>query len=82
MVESHQWDCFRFENARPPGMYKDEYIQTLFNYYHEQRDDAQTLTPMLPVWKVENGDDSPEHFDDNAPGATSMAGAPHPLSRF
>jgi hypothetical protein len=43
-------------------MYKDEYIQSLFDYYHEPRADegpAAVETPLVPVWKPE--DDSPEH---------------------
>jgi hypothetical protein len=58
-------------------MYKDEYIQTLFEYYHEERDDAQTLTPMLPSWKAENGDESPEHFGSDENGSVATKGAAH-----
>lgn len=27
----------QFAQKRPPGVYKEEYIQDLFKYYHEQR---------------------------------------------
>ena len=61
-----QWEVgCRFEAARKPGMYKDEYIQTLFEYYHEARNDVLTQTPMVPAWKVTaegDADNSPEHF--------------------
>ena len=67
--------CCRFEAARAPGMYKDEYIQQLFEYYHEERDDEQTQTPMLPAWKADDGEASPEHFGGLDDGANATAGA-------
>lgn len=27
----------QFAQKRPPGVYKEDYIQDLFQYYHEQR---------------------------------------------
>lgn len=65
----------RFEAARAPGMYKDEYLQALFEYYHEERNDLQIQTPMLPSWKADNGDESPEHFGGDDNGATATPGA-------
>jgi hypothetical protein len=64
----------RFQAARPPGIYKDEYIQTLFEYYHEERNAAVTQTPMLPSWKAANGDESPEHFGIEDPNSSSAQG--------
>jgi hypothetical protein len=69
-------DLCRFQEARPPGMYKDEYIQSLFQYYHEERvaSGPQAIdTPLVPSWKP--GDDSPEHFvDDDQPKAAAPPG--------
>jgi hypothetical protein len=58
----------RFQEARKPGMYKDEYIQALFKYYHQRRIESgpgAIETPLVPSWKPEDG--SPEHFNDVAP---------------
>ncbi|KAF5841082.1 protein-tyrosine phosphatase-like protein [Dunaliella salina] len=41
----------RFAMARPPGIYKDAYIDDLFRYHHECRAAAQVLTPPVPSWK-------------------------------
>jgi len=39
-----------FAQRRPPGIYKDEYINELLQYYHEPR--CQGLaTPTVPEWK-------------------------------
>ncbi len=35
----------RFAASRPPGVYKDHYINDLFKYYHEARCDAISLGP-------------------------------------
>lgn len=59
-----------FARRRPPGIYKDEYIQALFDYYHEERLDFgpdATLTPLVPAWKPDDG--SPEHFADTEDAA-------------
>ena len=57
----------RFVEAREPGLYKDDYIQALFDYFHEARPEAgpnAILTPMEPIWKPEGR--SPERFDTDA----------------
>ena len=49
----------RFAEARKPGIYKDEYIQALFEYYHETRPEFgphAVLTPLEPRWKREKAD--------------------------
>lgn len=59
----------RFTKARPPGIYKDEYIQGLFRYYRQARKESgpgAIETPLVPAWKP--GDDSPENFVDGPDG--------------
>ena len=74
----------RFTKARPPGIYKDEYIQGLFQYYRQHREEsgaAAVETPLVPAWKP--GDDSPENFvDDDGPDKrnTDDGAAPAPVS--
>ena len=65
----------RFAAARAPGIYKDDYIQGLFRYYHEQRLDSgpgATPTPLMPAWKPDEG--SPEHFLATEDAADEAAG--------
>jgi hypothetical protein len=53
----------RFAKARSPGIYKDDYIQALYAYYHEERPDFgpdAVETPLVPAWKPDGS--SPEHF--------------------
>eukprot|EP00271_Cylindrocystis_brebissonii_P018745 TRINITY_DN5443_c1_g1_i1.p1 TRINITY_DN5443_c1_g1~~TRINITY_DN5443_c1_g1_i1.p1 ORF type:complete len:787 (-),score=173.00 TRINITY_DN5443_c1_g1_i1:153-2513(-) len=45
----------RFAKCRPPGIYKDEYIQALFKEYHEMRPPA-VLCPDPPAWKANTFD--------------------------
>ncbi|PNW80070.1 hypothetical protein CHLRE_08g376700v5 [Chlamydomonas reinhardtii] len=52
----------RFAAARPPGIYKDAYINDLFKYYHETRE-PRVLTPRVPAWK---GNDDAEDAADAA----------------
>ncbi|CAI5974866.1 unnamed protein product [Closterium sp. NIES-65] len=40
-----------FAEARPPGIYKEEYIQSLFTFYHERRPEA-VICPPTPEWKA------------------------------
>lgn len=39
-----------FANARPPGIYKEDYIDSLYKFYHEERPDTITCPPT-PEWK-------------------------------
>ncbi|KAL5999529.1 hypothetical protein ACLOJK_037814 [Asimina triloba] len=39
-----------FANARPPGIYKHEYIDALYKFYHEKRPETVTC-PSTPEWK-------------------------------
>lgn len=45
-----------FMTSRPPGIYKEEYLASLFEYYHERRPSAFGK-PAQPPWK---DDDEPE----------------------
>ncbi|GJP59202.1 hypothetical protein CLOP_g9484 [Closterium sp. NIES-67] len=40
-----------FAEARPPGIYKEDYIQALFSFYHERRPEPVTCPPT-PEWKA------------------------------
>lgn len=40
----------RFAAARPPGIYKQEYIDALFRFYHERKPET-VLCPSTPEWK-------------------------------
>ena len=40
----------QFARARPPGIYKEEYIQALFDSYHERRPE-EVSCPSTPEWK-------------------------------
>lgn len=50
-----------FASRRPPGIYKDDYITELLDYYHEPRS-AKVITPETPSWK---GLDTEEKEDDD-----------------
>ena len=40
----------QFSRARPPGIYKEDYIQALFDAYHERRPE-EVSCPSTPEWK-------------------------------
>lgn len=40
----------RFAAARPPGIYKQDYIDALFRFYHERKPETM-LYPSTPEWK-------------------------------
>ena len=46
-----------FAQKRPPGIYKNYYIDFLFKYYHQQRP-TDAPPPALPPWKAQA---SPDH---------------------
>ncbi|GIM08149.1 hypothetical protein Vretimale_12219 [Volvox reticuliferus] len=59
----------RFAMARPPGIYKDQYINDLFKYYHELRD-STTVTPPVPAWKGNNdAEDAADAANEDEAGA-------------
>eukprot|EP00268_Persea_americana_P003358 TRINITY_DN1101_c0_g1_i13.p1 TRINITY_DN1101_c0_g1~~TRINITY_DN1101_c0_g1_i13.p1 ORF type:complete len:535 (-),score=102.57 TRINITY_DN1101_c0_g1_i13:443-2047(-) len=45
-----------FANARPPGIYKEDYIDSLYKFYHEERPDT-IICPSTPEWKRSSGFD-------------------------
>ncbi|GAQ88422.1 mRNA capping enzyme family protein [Klebsormidium nitens] len=75
----------RFAAARPPGIYKEEYLAELFAVHHERRP-PHAVTPSVPDWKRPlldlNGDapsDSEEEMDDDGKkGAWEPAPEPAP----
>ncbi|KAK1307652.1 hypothetical protein QJS10_CPA09g01274 [Acorus calamus] len=40
----------KFSEARPPGIYKQDYIDSLYTFYHESKPEAVTCPPT-PEWK-------------------------------
>ncbi|KAK4775931.1 hypothetical protein SAY87_023892 [Trapa incisa] len=57
-----------FSDARPPGIYKPEYIDALYTYYHEKRPEM-VICPPTPEWKRSsdldlNGEAMPDEDDD------------------
>lgn len=40
----------QFASARPPGIYKQHYIESLFTFYNERRPDS-LVAPSTPEWK-------------------------------
>lgn len=62
-----------FADARPPGIYKPDYIDALYNFYHERKPDM-VICPSTPEWKRSseldlNGDAMPDEDDDGAPAS-------------
>ncbi|KAK9755552.1 hypothetical protein RND81_01G034000 [Saponaria officinalis] len=62
----------RFAKARPPGIYKQDYIDSLYAFYHEKKPDM-VVCPSTPEWKRSsdfdlNGEALPED-DDGVPYA-------------
>ncbi|KAJ8899770.1 hypothetical protein K2173_019470 [Erythroxylum novogranatense] len=62
-----------FADARPPGIYKPEYIDALYTFYHERKPDM-VVCPPTPEWKRSsdldlNGEALPDDDDDGAPVA-------------
>uniref|UniRef100_A0A7N0TN11 mRNA guanylyltransferase n=1 Tax=Kalanchoe fedtschenkoi TaxID=63787 RepID=A0A7N0TN11_KALFE len=62
-----------FANARPPGIYKPDYIDALYTFYHEKKPEV-VICPSTPEWKKSsefdlNGEAIPDEDDDGGPGA-------------
>ncbi|GER37973.1 mRNA capping enzyme family protein [Striga asiatica] len=64
-----------FADARPPGIYKPDYIDSLYDFYHEKKPDM-VVCPPTPEWKrssdldlngVAMPDDDDEDGDSAAP---------------
>ena len=65
----------RFSEARPPGIYKPDYISELFRYYHEARP-ASAVPPPLPAFKVGEPDSPRRDGDELVTEAAAGAGDP------
>lgn len=57
-----------FSDARPPGIYKPEYIEALYTCYHERKPEM-VICPPTPEWKRSsdldlNGEAMPDEDDD------------------
>lgn len=50
----------KFARARPPGIYKQDYIDSLYNFYHERKPEF-LVCPQTPEWKR-----SPDREDNEA----------------
>ena len=63
--ELNKWVC-EFAKTRPPGIYKADYIESLFDYYLERRF-STTKDPGVPNWKSDTLSDAPPLADDKVP---------------
>ncbi|KAL8509189.1 hypothetical protein ACS0TY_016394 [Phlomoides rotata] len=73
-----------FADARPPGIYKPDYIDALYNFYHEKKPDM-VVCPPTPEWKRSseldlNGDALPDDDDDDGDPAAPVDGSHGPQS--
>ncbi|XVE61593.1 hypothetical protein DITRI_Ditri06bG0053000 [Diplodiscus trichospermus] len=64
-----------FSEARPPGIYKPDYIDALYTFYHERRPE-KVVCPPTPEWKRSsdldlNGEAVPDDDDDDG-GPTAL----------
>ncbi|XP_024027932.1 mRNA-capping enzyme isoform X1 [Morus notabilis] len=62
-----------FAEARPPGIYKPDYIEALYAFYHERKPE-KVLCPPTPEWKRSsefdlNGEAVPDDDDDGGSAA-------------
>ncbi|KAK1384994.1 mRNA guanylyltransferase [Heracleum sosnowskyi] len=57
-----------FADARPPGIYKQDYLDALYVFYHERKPDG-ILCPITPDWKRSSG------FDEEDDGAPTSSGS-------
>jgi mRNA-capping enzyme len=60
-----------FSDARPPGIYKPDYIDALYTFYHEIKPESVTCPPT-PEWKRSaeldlNGEAVQDDDDDDSP---------------
>ncbi|CAL0324742.1 unnamed protein product [Lupinus luteus] len=60
-----------FSDARPPGIYKPDYIDGLYTFYHEKKPEM-VVCPPTPEWKRSseldlNGEAVPDDDDDGIP---------------
>ena len=60
-----------FAQRRPPGVYKRDYIEALYSFYHEVPENMMIACPPTPEWKRPddldlNGEAKQDDDDDNA----------------
>ncbi|KAL3622822.1 hypothetical protein CASFOL_033430 [Castilleja foliolosa] len=72
-----------FADARPPGIYKPDYIDALYDFYHEKKPDM-VVCPPTPEWKRSsdldlNGDAVPDDDDGGDSAAPLDGGHETPL---
>ncbi|XP_071721832.1 uncharacterized protein [Rutidosis leptorrhynchoides] len=70
----------RFADARPPGIYKPDYIDALYTFYHEKKAEL-TVCPSTPEWKRStdldlNGEAVPDEDDDGGSAVTIQKNLP------
>ncbi|GAV68537.1 DSPc domain-containing protein/mRNA_cap_enzyme domain-containing protein/mRNA_cap_C domain-containing protein [Cephalotus follicularis] len=63
-----------FSDARPPGIYKPDYIDALYSFYHERKPEM-VICPPTPEWKRSsdldlNGEAVPDEDDDGGSAAS------------
>lgn len=64
-----------FAESRPPGIYKSDYIDALYTFYHEKKPET-VVCPPTPEWKRScefdlNGVAMPDDDDDGGAVAPS-----------
>ncbi|KAG6745234.1 hypothetical protein POTOM_051880 [Populus tomentosa] len=65
-----------FADARPPGIYKPDYIDALYSFYHERKPEM-VVCPPTPEWKRSsefdlNGEAVPDDDDDDGGSAKNL----------
>uniref|UniRef100_A0A0B7ADD3 Uncharacterized protein n=1 Tax=Arion vulgaris TaxID=1028688 RepID=A0A0B7ADD3_9EUPU len=72
LVEKESWGVEaavrKFAEARPPGIYKQDYLNELFERYGDKEDTP--MAPALPAWCTES-DDADVEDDDKQSGSHS-----------
>ena len=63
--ELNKW-ITEFARVRPPGIYKSDYLESLFDYYLERRF-STTKDPKRPSWKSDDLSDAPPLADEKVP---------------
>lgn len=63
-----------FAEARPPGIYKPDYIDALYTFYHERKPEM-VVYPSTPEWKRSsefdlNGEAVPDDDEDGGSATT------------
>ncbi|KAG1330825.1 hypothetical protein COCNU_02G007930 [Cocos nucifera] len=66
------WALHIFAQARPPGIYKQDYIESLYMFYHESPENM--FSPPIPEWKrssdLDLNGEAVQDDDDNGDTAT------------